>query len=140
MTDINLERCPYQSNILCHAELLKVFLGCSVFLGLNDWLIVFAYWLEILVSSKFGLSWTSTTTVIRLGALFKLALDCCVAMFPPNPLWAGCSHQCQMYPSIATDGYGSSRGIKVSSGVEGKRLPKFLKKQGFVSNASLPNI
>lgn len=40
--------------------------GCSLFMECDDWLaVLFAYWLQMLVSSKLGWSWTLTSTVVR---------------------------------------------------------------------------
>lgn len=85
-------------------------LGCPLFMECDDWLtVLFANWLQMLVSSKLGWSWTLTSTVVRWEhcSSYPLTVYCPVTQTPP--LWTGCSHQTRHIHYDHTSSYHLSR-------------------------------
>lgn len=90
----NLERIPTQGKVMMCTLLIcrraQKALSWPLFMEENNWLtLIFAYWLQNLVSPTLGLSQTLTSTIFGggEGELLRLILGYCVVIYELDPSW-----------------------------------------------------
>lgn len=80
-------------------------LYCPLLMELDNWLIIIsAYRIQILVSSKIALS----STVFKWAPCPNQSFGYCAYLSPLNPLWVRCSHHNQTHPLWQAQGVNTS--------------------------------